>query len=102
MRRELLGKIGFLKRRYEPEGFIILGVFGSYARGEETPQSDLDILYELREPFYTKYAGWDACGRLEDIKQELQQALGGKIDIASRNGLNEIGRKYILPEVVYV
>ena len=32
-----------LKAKYP---LLSLGVFGSYSRGEETPESDLDILYE--------------------------------------------------------
>lgn len=35
---------------YEQYGVIEVGVFGSYVRGEQRPDSDLDILIELEDP----------------------------------------------------
>jgi len=102
MNKAILNKITKLKKKYEPSGFIILGFFGSYARGEETPESDIDILYEMTDKFYRKYPGWDAISAIEDINKDFEHALGKKIDLANKNALNEIGRKYILPEVKYV
>ena len=57
MKKEVLDKIKILKNKYEPDGFIVLGVFGSYARGEENDKSDIDILYEMTGSFYRKYPG---------------------------------------------
>ena len=34
-----------------------IAVFGSFARGEETPESDIDILVELKRPGETPQAG---------------------------------------------
>jgi len=39
-KEEILQKPKELKPKYEAEGFEILGLFGSYARGEETESSD--------------------------------------------------------------
>ncbi|MCK4797384.1 MAG: nucleotidyltransferase domain-containing protein [Spirochaetes bacterium] len=102
MNRNILNKIEKLKAKYKPEGFIILGVFGSYARGEENDESDIDILYELTEEFYQKYPGWNAVSVIEDIRQEFKESLGKKIDFADKNALRIVGKKYILPEVAYV
>lgn len=102
MNARILSDIAEIKKKYDSEGFVILGIFGSFAREDETEGSDLDILYEFREPFYTRYPGWAAYGRLEEIRQELQRSFGRKIDLASRNALDEVGVKHILPEVIYV
>ena len=102
MDKKLIRKIRTLKEKYEPEGFIILGVFGSYARGEETDTSDIDILYEMTDVFYSKYQGWDIFPVIEDIEKELKTALGKNIDLADKNALRKTGKKYILPEVVHV
>jgi len=102
MRQNILEKIKKMKIKYASEGFIILGVFGSYARGEEDNESDVDLLFEVTDAFLDKYAGWKACGRLEDIKLEIQQNIGKPVDIADRDALDDIGRRFILPEVVYV
>jgi len=102
MNKTILNKITKLKKKYEPAGFIVLGFFGSYARGEETPESDIDILYEMTDKFYQKYPGWDIVPVLEDIEKDFAKSLGRKVDMANKNALNEIGEKYILPEVKYV
>jgi len=47
MKKELLFQIEQEKKRYQSEGFLILGLFGSYIRSEETLESDIDILYEV-------------------------------------------------------
>jgi hypothetical protein len=102
MRQDILEKIKQQKVKYAAEGFIILGVFGSFARGEETAESDLDLLFEINDAFLDRYSGWKACGRLEDIKQEISRDVGKPIDMADREALDEIGKRFILPEVVYV
>ena len=80
----------------------MLGVFGSQARGEATPESDVDILYDLSAAFYNKYHGLEAFGELDSIRQSCEKELGRPVDLAGVRNLNEIGKKYILPEVVYV
>lgn len=102
MNSALITKLKMLKKRYAPEGFIILGVFGSYARDEQTLDSDIDILYELSGDIYERFPGWEIFPMLEKIEQEIESELQSKVDIANKNALNEIGEKYILPEVVYV
>lgn len=101
MRQDILEKIKNLKEKYASEGFIILGVFSSFARGEETEESDIDLLFEVTDAFLDKYSGWKACGRLEDIKQVIRQSIGKPIDMTDRDAFDDIGKRFILPEVVY-
>jgi len=102
MEKEILHKIKKLKQKYEKDGFIIIGVFGSYARGEFTGESDIDILYELKDEFYKRYPGFKIYPVLDQIEEEMQKELRHRVDLANMNALNEIGNKYILPEVVNV
>jgi uncharacterized protein len=102
MNETLINKIKTLKEKYEKEGFVILGVFGSYARGEEVEHSDIDMLFEIKDSFYNKFKGWDIYPVIEKIEKNIEQELNHKIDMTNKNALNEIGKKYILPEVVYV
>jgi hypothetical protein len=102
MNQIILKKIKQLKKEYETQGFIILGVFGSYSRDEQKKESDVDILYEMTNDFYNKYTGWKIFGAIDDIHFKLEKKLGKKVDLANKNALNEIGKKFILPEVFYV
>jgi len=102
MNEELKALIASAKRDYEPEGFIVLGVFGSRARGDSGADSDLDLLYRLEDRFLDRYPGWAAYKRIDTIKDDLSRRLGMSIDVADLGALDDIGRKSILPETVYV
>ncbi len=92
-------KLQYEKKHYAKEGFCILGVFGSYARDEETKESDIDILYELDSRFIENHLGFSAFSRLSAIKEELKDSFGVDIDIAAKSGLSKMGKKYILKEL---
>jgi len=102
MNKTVYDKIKSLKSKYEPEGFIVIGIFGSYVRNEETDKSDIDILYEINDKFLKKYVGWDSFLRLDEIKSEISKVVNHKIDMADKNALNKVAKKYIIPEVVNV
>ncbi len=90
------------KEYYANEGFNIVGFFGSYARGEATPQSDIDILYELNEKFIKNYKGFLAFSRLSEIKEELKTLFGIDVDISAKSGLSRTAEKYIMRDLKYV
>lgn len=71
-----------------------LGIFGSYVRGEQEPESDLDILVEFEEdPSFFEYI------RLEDYLSEI---LGVKVDLVMKSALKPSIGKHILEEVVAI
>ncbi len=83
------------------EGFVILGIFGSQARNDAKPTSDVDILYRLDVPkFLSKYGGFRAFSRIDEIKELLKSRLHKDVDLADVDTLNEIGKKYILKDLV--
>jgi predicted nucleotidyltransferase len=60
------------KKIREKYGVKILGIFGSYARGEETEISDLDILVEVERPIGLKFFElWDYLETLLGVKVDL-------------------------------
>lgn len=80
----------------EKYGVRILGVFGSYVRQEQNPDSDLDVLIELERPARISLIG------LVELEDYLSHTLGVKVDLAIRANLKKrIGRR-ILQEVVPV
>ncbi len=64
-----------LRKRF---GVHRLSIFGSYARGAATPQSDVDILVELEHPL-----GWE----IVDLHDYLENILGMKVDLVTIGAL---------------
>lgn len=71
-----------------------IGVFGSFARGEATAQSDVDVYLELRDGMKT-YDNFFA------IHELLGQLFGRPIDLVTDGSLNERKARLILPTVRY-
>jgi uncharacterized protein len=68
-------------------GVTYAAVFGSHARGEETNESDLDLLITLRRPI-----GVFALARL---KRELEEVIGRPVDLVTTNALSPHVSPYI-------
>ena len=69
------------------------GIFGSYARGEQKKNSDIDILVEPAEGMGLEFIG---------IKLELEDKLGRKIDLVTYKGIHPLLKKQILKEEVKI
>jgi predicted nucleotidyltransferase len=97
-------KLKLIKPVLNSDGINILGVFGSYARGDYTNNSDIDILYEIQDikAFMQKYKGFSAFSKLADTKEFLKKELAKEVDFVDKDSLNEIGKEFILKEVKYV
>ena len=70
-----------------------IGIFGSFVRGEEVEDSDVDILVEFSEPI-----GWEFF----DLKELLVEILGREVDLVTVGGLRPQLKDRILQEVVYI
>ena len=101
---ELVNILKTSKESLQNDGIEIVGIAGSYARGDYTQESDIDILYEIPNPdeFARKNGGFGAFSKLEEIKKSLEDRLGKKVDLIAKSALNEIGKKYILRDLRYV
>ncbi len=70
------------------------GIFGSYARGEQKKNSDIDILIE--PPRNMSLIGF------VHVKHKLEDELGIKIDLVSYKGIHPLLRSQILHEEVEI
>jgi len=77
-------------------GVTEIGVFGSYVRGEQHSDSDLDILIELVDPPRISLLG------LVNLENYLSNLLGIKVQVAIKKNLRKRIGKRILDEVVPV
>ena len=74
-------------------GVTSIAIFGSTARDEARPKSDVDILVEIRRPMgLFEFIG---------IKEDLEQLLGRPVDLTTPDGLHPALRDQILEEAVY-
>lgn len=106
MKEDYFGEMGEMKtrkeieetlKRYKPflrEKFKVkeIGIFGSYTCGEESEESDVDILVEFYETI-----GWEFF----DLKEFLQEILDKEVDLVTVKALKPQLRDKILKEVVY-
>jgi predicted nucleotidyltransferase len=83
----------YLADRY---GVTEIGVFGSYVRGEQRSDSDLDILIELVDPPRISLLG------LVNLENYLSDLFGIKVQVAIKKNLKPRLSPYILREVVMI
>ncbi|MBI2459845.1 MAG: nucleotidyltransferase family protein [Parcubacteria group bacterium] len=78
----------------EKNGVVRASVFGSFARGEETLESDIDILVELQKD--------KSLLDLIHLKNELEDLLRRKVDLLSYGGVNPRLKKYIYKDDIKI
>ena len=71
-----------------------LGIFGSYARGEECPDSDVDVYVEFEDEQRT-YDNFFA------LHERLETLFGRRVDLVTDKSLTETKARLILPTVRY-
>lgn len=77
-------------------GVSKIGIFGSFAFGDFSPKSDIDILIERSKN--SKMSYFD----LIDIEDKLSDKLGRKVDIVTKTSLKPYIKNDILKSVMYV
>jgi uncharacterized protein len=72
-------------------GVSELALFGSFARNEAGPDSDVDFLVEFSEKSFDRYMG---------LKELLEDLLGRKVDLVLKSTIKPRLRERILSEAV--
>ena len=80
-----------------PCGVRRIAIFGSVVRGEDTPDSDVDILVKLKAPGERPPLG---LFRWVDLEEELGQRLGRKVDLVTEDAISRYIRPYVDREKV--
>ncbi|MCF8318151.1 MAG: nucleotidyltransferase family protein [Haliscomenobacter sp.] len=74
-------------------GLSNIAIFGSYGCGQQTADSDIDILVDFIKPIGVEFI---------DLAEELENLLGIKVDLVSRNGVRPAYLKHIEADLNYV
>jgi len=95
MDRETVLKILSIHRQELTQmGVKSLALFGSVARNEARPDSDVDLLVEFNQPV--------GLFALIDLKNYLENLLGCSVDLGTPRSLKPILQAQVLKEAIYV
>lgn len=83
-----------IKRVTQKVNPTLVGIFGSYARGEENENSDLDILID----FNLKVDLLELIG----MEQELSELLGIKVDLITLRSVHQSLKSYIESDLIRI
>jgi predicted nucleotidyltransferase len=94
-RQQILDRLRANERSLRERGVTHAALFGSRARGDEQPESDIDIMIEI-EPDRTmgvfEYVG---------LKDYIASLFDGPVDVVDREGLKPYVRPAATADAVY-
>jgi hypothetical protein len=79
----------------EKFGVIEIAIFGSYARGEQRKDSDVDLIVDFKE-------GWKTFDNYMNLKFYLEELFGKKVDLVIKSAINSRMKPFIIEEAIYV
>ena len=91
----ILSEIKQQRKKLQNHGIARIGLFGSYAREEQTEKSDIDILIE----FEPEKENFDNYMTVYDLLENLFS--NKKVEVVTKNGLSPYIGPKILKEVIY-
>jgi uncharacterized protein len=90
----LLANRELIRRIAERHGARNVRIFGSVARGDSRPDSDLDLLVDVGPSTSPWFPG--------GLVAELEEALGRRVDVVTESALSPALRDHVLSEAVEV
>jgi predicted nucleotidyltransferase len=70
-----------------------MAIFGSYARNEQVDKSDVDLVVEFNDKIGVRFI---------DLAEEIENIIGIKVDLVSKNGIKARYYESIKPDLIYV
>lgn len=101
-KNEILKYIQEIKPELEKIGICRIGLFGSFAKGNATTNSDIDIVLESTDKFIELYDGVEAFNYFEELRQKIMNRFGREVDICDIASMPKEKQDKILSGVIYV
>ncbi len=92
-RDELLTKLRELKPWLEEQGIVNVRLFGSYARDEAGPDSDVDLLVDLAKPLGFRFFS---------IEEDLSVAVGARVEMGTARAMTERVRNHAESDAIAI
>jgi uncharacterized protein len=70
-----------------------IGIFGSFSRGDQKKNSDIDLLVSIKKPIGLEFV---------DLSLELEKLLNHKVDLVSKNAVKKRMLSEINRDIIYV
>jgi predicted nucleotidyltransferase len=70
-----------------------LGIFGSYARGDATEESDIDVLVDFNDRIGIEFIS---------LAFDIEDLFNTKVDVVSRGGIKPAYFDYVSQDLIYV
>jgi predicted nucleotidyltransferase len=81
----------YLQEKY---GLEAIGLFGSVSRGDDTPDSDVDVLYRFSD---ADCAGFEL---LYALKTHLEKLFGREVELVSMDYVDAAIRPYVMEDAI--
>jgi len=91
-RDDVLATIAKHQKQLQEMGVKFLNLFGSVARDEASPDSDVDFLVEFNQP--------GGLFQLLQVQYYLEDILGVSVDLGTEDALREHLREPVLKDVI--
>ncbi len=89
--RKIRENRGMLEKEF---GIVKVRVFGSYVRGQQRENSDLDLIVKFKKtPGFIK---------LMQIEEKLSSILGVKVDLLTEEGISPYIKEYVEKEAIEI
>ena len=92
-RDEVLAIIAAHREQLQEMGVKSLNLFGSVARDEARPDSDVDFLVEFNRP--------GGLFQLLQVQYYLEDILGSSVDLGTQDALREHLREPVLKDIIH-
>ncbi len=76
-------------------GVTKIGIFGSFARGEQTRRSDVDVLVDFAQ-------GYATLRNFVGLADHLEALFKRKVDLLTVGGIDKYIRHYVEEEVIWI
>jgi uncharacterized protein len=94
-RQEILDRLRDNERVLRAHGVMHAALFGSRARGDEQPDSDIDIMIEVAPD--VRMTVYDYVG----LKETIASLFEGRVDVVSRAALKHYVRPAVTADAIY-
>ncbi len=91
-RNNILNELKHHKKELLSYGIRQIGLFGSYSRGDNSENSDLDFVVDLENKTFDSYMG---------LKEYLEDLFGKKVDLVLSTAIKPRLKEKIMNEIVY-